>query len=115
MGKGHGLHSIVPWQELGMVRFRDLFACDPKGCAQLFVATSPELVPVEHYFQNLADVTSKFGQPAFCSIHNCDCKVPDSPRLDILVTGFPCAPSSRQRPGRHSSSRWTIWVEVLEY
>ena len=96
-----------------MIKVRDLFGCDPKKSAQTFVADNVEMIPVEHYFENLAAVTNT-GQASHGALHGQECKVPQSPRLDALITGFPCAPYSQQRPGRHGDQRWLLITKGMQ-
>eukprot|EP00971_Amphidinium_carterae_P073611 1455615-Amphidinium_carterae.2 len=111
---GFLLGCVHRCQEVGLVDIQSEVACDKKVAAQKYLI---ENNCSEHVFANLDDLhaglTSE-GHTAYCKKHRQQCCVPGDPHL--VCAGFPCAPFSRQRPGRCSTHRcWSTLSVTASY
>ena len=96
------VYRVVP-KAVGVVPVETTMVCDPKLSAQAFLK---QVQSFGHGFRTINDIQQavETDTSAYCFKHNQTCKVDTEPPT-FLVGGFPCAPFSIQRNGRHQRGR----------
>ena len=80
--------------------------CDPKRSAQHWQEKNCKSAE-RHGFMDIQHALAARDTPTYCFLHKSCCKLEGAPHL--VVAGFPCAPFSQQRVGRHLDGRCAEW------